>query len=213
MSSHIVQTADRSALLPAPGPGVRRATVADAATISRTLTSAFHNDPIFEWCVPDPHKREQHLPAWFRFIVDALLEHDQTYCTDDAAGAALWVPAGVAPMTEEQEARLGEITANIGDVEVARFGALIESMEALHPHEPHLYLWFVGVDFGRQGQGVGGSLLESQLTWADQHVLPAYLEATSGRNRALYERHGFEVTGELSVDGSPPMWSMWRNPR
>ena len=146
-------------------------------------------------------------------VIDSLLEHDETYCTGDAAGAALWVPTGAAAMTEEQEAHLGEVTANIGDLELARFGALIELMEARHPHDPHLYLWFVGVHPIRQGQGLGGRLLESRLTWADQHAIPAYLEATSVRNRMLYERHGFEVTGELSIDGSPPMWPMWRNPR
>jgi hypothetical protein len=42
---------------------------------------------------------------------------------------------------------------------------------------------------------------------------PAYLEASSARNRALYERHGFEVTEELSLPkGGPPIWLMWREP-
>ncbi len=48
---------------------------------------------------------------------------------------------------------------------------------------------------------------------ADVDTLPAYLEASSPRNRALYERHGFEVTGEIQVADSPPLWPMLRRPR
>ncbi len=33
------------------------------------------------------------------------------------------------------------------------------------------------------------------------------------RSRALYERHGFEVTGEFNLpSGGPPLWQMWREP-
>jgi hypothetical protein len=55
-----------------------------------------------------------------------------------------------------------------------------------------------------------GAILER----CDQEKLPAYLDATSPRNRGLYERHGFKVTEEFSFGpGSPPSWRMWRDPR
>ena len=42
--------------------------------------------------------------------------------------------------------------------------------------------------------------------------MPAYLEASSPRNRVLYERHGFQVTEQFSLaPASPPLWRMWRN--
>lgn len=216
MTHDTTSTIDRPAR-PRPGAppdrGVRRATSAETDALSLTLASAFRDDPVFSWCIQDPRQRDRHLAPWFRVVVDALLAHGETYCTDDTAGAALWVPAGVAPLNEEQGERLGAVTAGLGDTAPARIQALSELMEAHHPHEPHLYLWFAGVRAGRQGQGYGGRLLQSRLSRADEQALPAYLEATSVRNRALYERHGFEVTGELSVDGSPPLWQMWRDPR
>ena len=53
--------------------------------------------------------------------------------------------------------------------------------------------------------------------WAapfDRDGVAAYLEASSPRNRVLYERHGFEVTEEFTLGrGSPPLWRMWRAPR
>ncbi|GAA2141058.1 hypothetical protein GCM10009844_11270 [Nocardioides koreensis] len=116
-------------------------------------------------------------------------------------------------MTEQQTAHLGAVTAGIGAAELDRIAALTGEMDAHHPHAPHLYLWFLGVHASRRGQGWGGRLLEARLARADEQSLPSYLEATSPRNRALYERHGFEVIGEISTEGSPPMWQMWRDCR
>jgi hypothetical protein len=71
---------------------------------------------------------------------------------------------------------------------------------------------------GHHGQafalGFGAALLRPMLERCDADGVPAYLEATSPRNRALYERHGFEVTEELKLPaGGPPIWLMWREPR
>ena len=47
----------------------------------------------------------------------------------------------------------------------------------------------------------------------DRDGLPAYLEATTPRNRAFYEPHGFAVTEEFRLgQASPPLWRMWRKP-
>jgi hypothetical protein len=55
-------------------------------------------------------------------------------------------------------------------------------------------------------------LLRAVLARADREGSPAYLEATSRRNRALYERHGFVTIGELTVADCPPLYAMWRPP-
>jgi ribosomal protein S18 acetylase RimI-like enzyme len=81
------------------------------------------------------------------------------------------------------------------------------------PTTEQRHLWFLGVDPRAQGQGLGSALLPSTLTRCDATGVPAYLEATSEHNRRLYARHGFEVVGELSADGSPSLWLMWREPR
>jgi len=40
-----------------------------------------------------------------------------------------------------------------------------------------------------------------------------YLDATSERNKRLYERHGFEAEAEYAPEGGPPLWPMWREPK
>jgi len=52
------------------------------------------------------------------------------------------------------------------------------------------------------------------LARCDAERAPAYLEASSPRNRALYERHGFAVTEEFALGrGAPRQWRMWRDAR
>ena len=55
--------------------------------------------------------------------------------------------------------------------------------------------------------------MRSRLARCDAARLPAYLESSKERNVPFYERHGFRVTGELTIPGGgPTLWLMWRNP-
>ena len=83
----------------------------------------------------------------------------------------------------------------------------------MHPHEPHHYLGILGVSPELQGRGIGSALMQPVLERCDRDGMPAYLEATTPRNRALYERHGFRVVLQVRwPDGGPPLWPMWRDP-
>ena len=86
-------------------------------------------------------------------------------------------------------------------------------LDAHHPHEPHWYLGFLGVQPALQGLGLGSALLQATLVGVDAAGEPAYLEATSADNRRLYERHGFEVVRELPLPGGPSLFAMWREPQ
>jgi GNAT superfamily N-acetyltransferase len=90
---------------------------------------------------------------------------------------------------------------------------LDEILQEHVPAEPHLLLQILAVMPEEQGRGVGSALMRTVLERADREGLPAYLEATSDRNRALYERHGFEYRGPLRVPGGPTLNAMWREPR
>lgn len=86
-------------------------------------------------------------------------------------------------------------------------------LESNHPEEPHYYLPFLGVAPEWQGRGIGAALMCPMLSRCDNGRVFAYLEASSPRNRVLYERHGFAVTQEFRLGkGSPPLWRMWREP-
>jgi ribosomal protein S18 acetylase RimI-like enzyme len=83
-----------------------------------------------------------------------------------------------------------------------------------HPTEPHYYIRCVGVRPGLQGQGLGSALMRPTLERCDSDGVPAYLEASSERSAALYERLGFVHLGVLQLpDKGPPLWPMQRPPR
>ncbi len=194
-------------------PHVRRATPSETESVSCALTAAFHDDPVFGWLLPDRATRGMRVRTFFDIVVDILAVHDDTWTTSaGVTGAALWVPFGRAPMSDERGERFADECAAICDPHADRVLELLAAMDERHPHEPHEYLWFAGVVPTAQGRGIGSSLIAPVLDRADRQCRPAYLEATSPRSKALYERHGFRASAPFSVADGPPLWPMWRDP-
>ena len=55
--------------------------------------------------------------------------------------------------------------------------------------------------------------MQPTLERADSAGLTAYIEASSERSAALYERLGFDDMGVLELpEGGPPLWLMRRSP-
>jgi GNAT superfamily N-acetyltransferase len=194
-------------------PGARKATPSDTGAVSSALAAAFHDDPVFGWIWPDEAGRGNAARAFFDVVVDALAVHDDTWTTSAGiTGAALWVPHGSPPMSDERaEQFVGELVAIAGP-RADRALALVAAMDEQHPQAPHEYLWFLGVVPAAQGRGVGSALIAPVIDRADREGHPAYLEATSARSKVLYERHGFVAGAPFSAADGPPLWPMWRAP-
>lgn len=175
------------------------------------IAEAFRDDPVCRWVWPG----DAQYDAWFAPFVEAFagvaFERGSAHAADGFAGVALWLPPG----TRSDDDALGVIADR--SIDAARKDeafAFLGQQAELHPHELHWYLPLIGVDPARRGGGLGSALLEHALRTVDEQHLPAYLEATSERNKALYERHGFVSTGAVIQAGSsPPMWPMWRAAR
>lgn len=186
----------------------RKATAADLPTVSETLALAFYDDPVFTWVIEDGSTRRDLGPAFFGAIAKSYLAYDEIYDVEAAVSAAVWAPPG-AEDDEELPAALVEIAAEYEE----RLFEILGLMEAKHPTEPHYYLFLLGTRPERQGQGIGSAVMRPVLERCDGDHVPAYLEATSERNKQLYLRHGFEVTDEIQLPDGPTLWCMWRTPR
>jgi len=187
----------------------------DRRGVVDTLTAAFLDDPVFTWILPDAELRRATIPKWFELWAEAFARHDETYVVGEGtvAGTALWAPPGVAPMSPEDEAALEAQLGDLPEEVVERLVTCVSMFEATHPHEPNWYLNFVAVDPAHQGQGHGSALLRRVLAVADERGEPAYLDATSSQNRAVYERHGFRVIAENELPNGPTAYAMWREPQ
>ncbi|MDY7103556.1 MAG: GNAT family N-acetyltransferase [Actinomycetota bacterium] len=194
---------------------IHRAGTGDRAGLNRVLAAAFLDDPVFRWLVPDDEERAPLLVPLFDLFADAFARHGETHVAavgGTASGAAMWSPPGVAPVHPDDEPALGEGMAAVCGPHMERMAICLEIFEAAHPREPAWFLQFLGVDPAAQGLGLGSALLRATLARADAAGEAAYLEATSDRNRALYERHGFRCIGELPLPDGPVTYAMWRDP-
>ncbi len=171
------------------------------------LVTAFSSDPVVRWFLPSADVYLDAFPRVVALMGAGAFATGHADCHDRCA-AAIWVPPDAPPADEG--ALVDLLQASIDDTRQEAAFAILERMAAHHPHEPHWYLPFIGTDPGWQGRGLGSSLLALGTARCDADGTPAYLEASTPANRRLYERHGFEVTGEIQEADSPPIWPMLR---
>ena len=188
----------------------RPATAGDLEGVAATLAAAFLDDPVMAWCYPQPRRRGAILPALFRRLAEAYLPHGGIQTAPGHEAAAIWIPMPA----EVDDGSLATDLERISGEDAGRLFALLEILEAHHPgHAAHRYLMAIGTRPASQGTGIGSRMLAAVLDACDADGTPAYLEATTPRNRRLYERHGFAVTDLLTLPGGPEIACMWRPPR
>jgi GNAT superfamily N-acetyltransferase len=157
-----------------------------------TITMAFSDDPVARWFLPDAHRYLTYWPRVLKAFGGAAFANGTADSIDDCGGVALWLPPGAELDEETLGALAAEAVPASDQEEVFDF---MGQLDNFHPTEPHWFLPFIGVDVTKQGRGYGSALLRHALERCDRDQLPAYLDATSPRNKPLYERHGFEEAG------------------
>ena len=193
-------------------PMTVRALPGERPSLARTLARSFYDDPVFRHFFPDDASRLERSERLFAgMLLRAAEPHDEIHTTAGHAGAAIWFPPGHAHLSVWQQLRYLPTMVRVGGRDLPRILRNLSVMEAQHPSEPHYYLNILGTDPDRQGEGIGSALLRAVLDRCDERGIPAYLEATSERNRPLYERHGFRVTDEIQLPDGPVIWAMWRD--
>ena len=198
------------------GSDIRKMTVAEVQPVARALAQAFYDDPHFRWFVRDDAKRMHRLERGFTtFIGRVWLPNDESYTHERLIGAALWMPPNTWHLGPLAQLLLLPGIARSLRADTPRLLKALTFIEKKHPREPaHWYLPIIGVAPTWQGRGYGAALLRPMLERCDADRVPAYLEASTPRNLALYERNGFEAVEECryAADG-PPLWRMWREPK
>ncbi|MCZ7529270.1 MAG: GNAT family N-acetyltransferase [Acidimicrobiia bacterium] len=191
----------------------RRADKTDRAAAAATLGAAFLADPLMSW-IRRSNAGERHLRAYFRAELGAVLSDSDhlTFVTPDVAAVAMWRDVdkwkpGFTEIVRMLPAGLRGFRSRAGI-------RAIQRIEKAHPREHHYYLETLGTHPGRQGEGLGGSLVSVMTDRADAEGLPCYLESSNPENEPFYMRKGFEVREELDLGkGAPVFRTMWREPR
>ena len=190
---------------------IKKAMDTEMPTVCRVLASAFTHDPVLTWFSGKPRI----YASLFRSEAEALYKHHgQVYVNQSGTGAAMWLPPGVASHAPFHW-RLLLTPLQLfftGGLQSLKRGQQVEQLMAdNHLAEPHFYLYAIGASLTSQGMGIGSALLKAGLADCDKQRMPAYLESSNKKNNPLYQRFGFEVIGEGSLDDNgPTIWFMRR---
>ena len=191
-------------------PTVRIARVEEIPAVLDVLKLAFGGDPAMRWTFARAEDYLRWQAPFMMAMAGLAFEHGTAFVTDDLGAAALWLPPGVSADPE----LMGAVFARAIPPERHAIGGEVgEMMGRHHPTEPHWYLPLIGVDPARQGRGLGSALLKHTLRLCDAQGLPAHLESSNPRNTPLYQRHGFEVVGEIRPGDFPGLTPMLRRAR
>ena len=127
--------------------------------------------------------------------------------------AAVWYPPGQWRASRWEVLWHTPAAIRVFGRQSAVASRVLSVLQEHHPQRPHWYLYYLGTESHERGAGIGAAVMRPVLARCDEERLPAYLEATSERNRSFYLRHGFVDVGTLALPDGPVLYAMWREPR
>ncbi len=191
----------------------REAQAADTTQLAQVLTRAFQHDPVHRWLLPtDAEWARASLPFWTQ-LIRRWLRYGTVLTTEGLEGAALW-----SPPNPSREGLVENVIFSARMLWLLKHRALRglhlqQLLEPRHPRSPHWYLSVLGTAPEHRRKGVSAAVMEPVLRRCDAEGWIAYVESSNRANIPLYERRGFQVTGEVVVRDGPTIWPMVREPR
>jgi GNAT superfamily N-acetyltransferase len=190
-----------------------RTAAADAVPkVAAVLADAFIDDPVFTWLLRSRLRHLARLRAMFAAEMELyVLPNGTVWTTPGYDGAVTELPPGAWEMPSSATLKEALKWLRAFGMRLPLAARVQHAMEERHLAEPHFYVRTVGVRTTLQGQGLGSALMQPTLERADSAGLPTYIEASSERGAALYERLGFIHMDVLELpEGGPPLWRMRR---
>jgi ribosomal protein S18 acetylase RimI-like enzyme len=201
-----------------PGEKVVGLPVSKIDKASALLSKVFWDDPMTVFLYPDVAERRDLQPSFYKLNIEHAAVGGELYTTSSFRGIAIWRFPGdetrrKVDSGKDPRDRLPDV---MGAGPFERLMVIVECTYAMHKDlvkGKHCYLLFLGVEPGRQQQGIGSLLIKPVLERADGGGLPCYLETMKEVNLAFYRKHGFRVADEKQIPGGGPhIWALLRPP-
>jgi ribosomal protein S18 acetylase RimI-like enzyme len=185
---------------------------------ARALGRAFINDPPIKLLLPepaDPIERARLLTYFFEALLGIQRSTGEPVLgvvMDNKVVAAAILESGgvpVATLIVHGLLKMPRMVQGIGWAGVKRGIQLQSELLKNHPHEPHIYLNFLGVDPDYQRHHCGSAIIEElrRLATLRSKLCGVYLETGTEENVAYYNSRGYETLGEIHPLGCR-MWRM-----
>jgi len=190
---------------------------------ARALGRAFINDPPVKILLPepsDPVERARLLTYFFEAMLGIQRKTGEPVLgvvMDNKVVAAAILESGgvpVATLILSGLMQMPRMLQGIGLNGLWRGIQLQGELVKNHPHEPHIYLNFLGVDPDYQRHHCGSVIIEElrRLAAMRSSLCGVYLETGTEENVAYYQSRGYEILGEIRPLGCR-MWRMLQRRR
>jgi ribosomal protein S18 acetylase RimI-like enzyme len=185
---------------------------------ARALGRAFINDPPIKILLPepaDPVERARLLTYFFEAMLGIQRKSGEPVLgvvIDNKVVAAAILESGgvpVATLILSGLMQMPRMLKGLGWDGLRRGIQLQSELLKNHPHEPHIYLNFLGVDPDYQRHHCGSAIIEELRRLASMRAKLAgvYLETGTEENVAYYSSRGYETLSEIHPLGCR-MWRM-----
>src|SRR5580765_7868552 len=122
-----IQTAVREA------QGVRKVRADEVPRTAAVLRSAFIDDPVFEWLLPDERRGEIQERGFRLFLERIWFAQGECYTTENMAGAVVWELPGQWKLGAGQQLRMLPAMVSAFRRFTPRLLGALTKMEAGHP--------------------------------------------------------------------------------
>ena len=185
---------------------IRSLTPADLDNASEILGLAFADYPWTNWCVAEDSHLERIAALQRLYLEHMALPHGNAYTDGNVHGVAAFLPSHTPPPSDEVEAKIAQLHGDRFD----RVMAAHEQLSELPIPDGAWLLATIGTTPQSRGNGLGTALLEHGLAELDRAGHSCWLDTSTERNLPLYQRFGFTVAGQVTLDDGPRVWRMHR---
>ena len=192
-------------------PVVLEAKSEDKKKVLSTACLAFGADPFMRWIMPEGQRYlDNYQELVDIYCCEKSLQESTTFITESFAGAAIWLPPGV--FGDEQKIS-SWVSENVSEQRLETLEKVLEELDKYHPKTNRCwYLALLAVDPAFQRIGLGSIMMKHVNRLLDNTGSQGYLESSNTKNISLYQRHGYEVMGEIKVGDCPVVIPMLREP-
>jgi GNAT superfamily N-acetyltransferase len=172
----------------------------------------FVDEPMMRWSMGKHGDAADRFTRCFAYFLEEVLGLGIVWQTDDAMGAAVWVPPSRSAAWQEHPWNQPRISA-LADDGGRRYDAFWDWVDAHSPDEPLWQLDSIAVEPAAQGRGLGAALIAAGLAQARADGVGAFLSTGTARNASIYTRCGFRVVEHADAPGGGPhIWFMRWDP-
>jgi hypothetical protein len=164
------------------------------------LTLAFDQNKSVNYVVKQGNDRVERIRQLMAYSFEYCKEFGEVYKSDDGKAFALTLYPERKRTTLKSIMWDAQLAANV--IGLRRVMQVLNRESLIKKHHPKqliTYLWFIGVEPGQQGQGVGSKLLKDVINMNEKNKRPIYLETSVDKNLSWYESFGFEIYQKLNL--------------